>query len=224
MKSRICKHADLLTEFVAAVFRLINAELMDQRRAEMDAYVVLTNCVLNTAVITLLQQRTTCPSGIDQLVEPWAFANSRCVYACENTAYKVRQMDEEELLVCHPHLIISIFAAARFYLVHSKALDANVPTNLHALAFALHTCGKTWPLGRTYEHILRIAVAEYRTPIVQSRVPKEFYDLRITTFDVSETLIAWAEGPGADITPSLEHQNEPSGALEFMPMVVNVLA
>ena len=169
-------------EFVAAVFRLINAEHARSERPEMDAYVVLTNCVLNTAVITLLQQRAPCPEGIVQNVEPWAFASNRCVYASENTAFKVRQMDEDELLICHPHLIFSIFVAARFYIVHSKALDANVPTNLHSLAFALHTCGKCWPLARMYESIIRTAVAEYRTPISQSKVPREFYDLRLTTF------------------------------------------
>lgn len=99
---------DLGPEFVAAVFRLINAEKMDQRRAEMDAYVVLTNCVLNTAIIQLFQRRTTRPQSVEQLVDPWAFANNRCVYACENTAFKIRQMDEEELLLCNPHLIFSV--------------------------------------------------------------------------------------------------------------------
>lgn len=211
-------------EFVAAVFRLINAEYTHHERAEMDAYVVLTNCVLNTAVITLLQQRASCPAGVEQTPEPWPFANNRCVYASENTAFKVRQMDEDELSVCHPHLIFSIFVAARFYIVHSKALDANVPTNLHSLAFALHVCGKRWPLARMYEHIIRVAVAEYRTPVVQSRVPRGFYNLRLTTFEISDTLVAWAEGPGANISLSIDGQGDYSGVMSFTPMTVDVLA
>lgn len=186
-------------EFVAAVFRLINAEYVHHERPEMDPYIVLTNCVLNASVITLLQQRAPCPVGIDQSVEPWAFASSRCVYASENTAFKVRQMEEDELLVCHPHLIFCIFVAARFYLVHSRTVDANVPTNLHSLAFALHTCGKRWSLARSYERIIRVAVAEYRTPIATASVPKYFFDLRLTTLEISAGLIEWADTFGADV-------------------------
>jgi hypothetical protein len=208
-------------EFVAAVFRLINAEYTRYERGEMDAYVVLTNCVLNTAVITLLQQRVASP---EQLAEPWAFASNRCVYASENTAFKVRQMDEDELSICHPHLIFSIFVAARFYIVHSKALDANVPTNLHSLAFALHVCGKRWPLARVFELIIRVAVAEYRTPVAQSKVPKEFYNLRLTTFEISDLLVTWAESAGADISLSLDTNSEFAGSMDFTPMTVDVLA
>lgn len=180
-------------EFIAAVFRLINAEYGQIRSGEMDPYIVLTNCVLNSAVITLLQRRTPCPQGVEQDVDPWAFATSRCVYACENTAFKVRQMHEDELLTCHPHLVYSIFVAARFYLVHSKALDANVPINLHSLAFALHTCSERWPLARRCETTLRIAVAEYRTPVAECKVPARFYDLKYSTLDILVILQDWAD-------------------------------
>jgi hypothetical protein len=186
-------------EFVAAVYRLINAEFPHHDRAEMDPYIVLTNCVLNAAVITLLQRRALCPAGVEQSVEPWTFASTRCIYASENTAFKVRQMEEDELLVCHPHLISAIFVAARFYLVHSKAMDANVPTNLHSLAFALHMCGKRWRLARAYEKVIRIAVAEYRTPIAESSVPKDFYDLKMTALEVSDTLVGWVESLGPEM-------------------------
>lgn len=186
-------------EFVAAVFRLINAEFTHQDRPEMDPYIVLTNAVLNTAVITLFQQRAPCPAGIQQEVDAWTFASNRCVYAAENTAFKVRQMEEEELLVCHPHLIFSIFVAARFYLVHFKAMDANVPSYLHSMAFALHVCGKRWVLARRYEKIIRVAVAEYRTPIATSTVPKAFFDLRLTTLEISGALMAWIDNVGEDM-------------------------
>ncbi|KXT14314.1 hypothetical protein AC579_8409 [Pseudocercospora musae] len=210
-------------EFVAAFFRLANAEYAHHDRPEMDSYVVLTNCVLNTAVITLLHRRSPCPLGIEQVVEPWAFASNRCIYASENTAFKIRQMHEDELINCHPHLVFSIFVAARFYIVHSKALDANVPTNLHSLAFALHTCGKRWPLAQLFEHIIRVAVAEYRTPIALSTVPKEFYDLRLTTFEIAESLIEWARGPGSHAAAHLE-STQPHAATTFRPMAIDALA
>jgi hypothetical protein len=37
-------------EFVAAVYRLINAEYAEEERAEMDPNIVLTNCVLDVYV------------------------------------------------------------------------------------------------------------------------------------------------------------------------------
>jgi hypothetical protein len=185
-------------EFVAAVFRLINAEYGQIRSGEMDPYIVLTNCVLNSAIITLFQRRTPCPEGIEQDIDPWAFASSRCVYACENTTFKVRQMHEDELLTCHPHLVFSIFVAARFYLVHSKALDANVPTNLHSLAFALHTCSEQWPFARTCESAIRIAIAEYRTPVADCKVPPQFYDLKSSTLEIIDALQSWAESQPSD--------------------------
>ncbi|EME78984.1 uncharacterized protein MYCFIDRAFT_79880 [Pseudocercospora fijiensis CIRAD86] len=190
-------------EFVAAFFRLANAEYAQHDRPEMDS--------------------SPCPHGVEQVVEPWAFASNRCVYASENTAFKIRQMHEDELINCHPHLVFSIFVAARFYIVHSKALDANVPTNLHSLAFALHTCGKRWPLARLFEHIIRVAVAEYRTPIALSTVPKEFYDLRLTTFEIAESLIDWAQGPGSHEAADLE-SIQPHAATAFRPMAIDALA
>jgi hypothetical protein len=189
-------------EFVAGVYRLINAEKTNIERPEMDPFFVLTNCVLNTAVITLLQRRAPCPPGIDTPADSWAFASNRCVYACENMAFKVRQMTESEMLSCNPHLLFSIFVAARFYIVHSKALDADVPVNLHSLAFALHVSGKRWQLARSYENVIRIAVADYRTPIALSKVPQEFYDLTFSTFEIADQLTQWADGLGPDQSPA----------------------
>lgn len=102
-------------------------------------------------------------------------------------------MQEHELLDCSPHLVVSIFAAARFYIVHSKAVDADVPRNLHSLAFALYVCGGRWLLARRCEAIIRTAVAEYRTPVMESQVPAKFYDLKESTIGILEELVGWAE-------------------------------
>ncbi|CAI7612761.1 unnamed protein product [Penicillium pancosmium] len=84
-------------EFVAAVYRLINAEYAEEERAEMDPNIVLTNCVLDVAVILLFQRMSTIPKEIDPSSEPWQYATNRCIYACDNMVFKVRQMTDEEL-------------------------------------------------------------------------------------------------------------------------------
>ena len=42
-------------EFVAAVFRLINTESPQDEHAEMEPFIVLTNCILNMFVISSLK-------------------------------------------------------------------------------------------------------------------------------------------------------------------------
>lgn len=72
--------------------------------------------------------------------------------------------------------------------VWSKALDADVPSNLRSLAFALHVCGQRWPQAGHYEDILRMAVAEHRTPVVESSLPKQFFDLRYSALEIDGVL------------------------------------
>lgn len=96
-------------------------------------------------MITLLQSQTTLPEGVGQETEPvseiqrvlhglqidyfgsqWAYANHRCMYACENMAAKIRRMEESELESCSPCLVLPIFAAARFYIGMSCLLELSV--------------------------------------------------------------------------------------------------
>ncbi|KAI9929456.1 hypothetical protein MW887_000928 [Aspergillus wentii] len=183
-------------EFVAAVFRLINAEYPQSARAEMEPSIVLANCVLNMAVITLLQSQTSLPPGVEADLEPWPYANHRCIYACENMAAKIRRMEEGDLLTCSPCLILPIFVAARFCIVHTKCLKADVSVNLHSLAYSLHICSHRWPLAKMCESVIRTAVAEHRTPVSQSALPLEFYDLRCPVVDICASLQVWADGVG----------------------------
>ncbi|KAL1852840.1 hypothetical protein Daus18300_012003 [Diaporthe australafricana] len=180
-------------EFVAAVFRLINVEKEQLPRGEMEPLITLTNCILNSAIIVLFQQMAPFPKDIEGDSEPWAFATTRCVYACENLAAKVRRIGVDQLATQSPQLITPIFEAARFYVAYSKALDADVPANLHTLAFTLHTFGKRWPLAHQYETIIRAAVAEHRSPISQCAVPVEFYDFRYPTLGITHLLQEAAE-------------------------------
>ncbi|KAF4481448.1 hypothetical protein CGGC5_v010472 [Colletotrichum fructicola Nara gc5] len=175
-------------EFVAAVFQLINYEKGHLPRGEMESFFTLTNCILNEAIIVLLQQMAPMPKGIETTFGHWAFATTRCTYACENLTAKVRRIGADQLERESPYLISPLFVAARFYIVYSKALDADVPANLHTLAFFLHACGKRWPLAQLYETIIRTAVAEHRSPISECVLPVEFYDFRYTTLEITELL------------------------------------
>lgn len=134
------------------------------------------------------------------------------MYACENMAAKIRRMEEDDLKNCSPCLILPIFVAARFYigiflflfnfksifqlimpLVHTKCLCADVSVNLHSLAYSLHICSHRWPLAKMFESVIRTAVAEHRTPVLQSELPIEFYDLRYSVIEIYHIVQEWAD-------------------------------
>lgn len=148
---------------------------------------------------------------IDYFGSQWAYANHRCMYACENMAAKIRRMEEAELESCSPCLVLPIFAAARFYIgmpsvlelsvwlvlmsypVHTKCLHADVSVNLHSLAYSLHICSRRWPLAKMFESVIRTAVADHRTPALQSALPIEFYDLRYAVAEICPLLQRWVD-------------------------------
>lgn len=132
-------------------------------------------------------------------------------------AAKVRRIRTDQQDCQSPYLIFPVFTAARFYvgefyvsaamrkisilmwhylLAYSKALNADVPGSLHALAFNLHVWGNRWPLARRYETIIRTAVGEHRSPISQCVLPVEFYDLRYSTLEITDLLQVTAEKLG----------------------------
>lgn len=89
-----------------------------------------------SAVILLFQRMSTIPREIDPSADPvsvyistslgpfssvngylqWQYATNRCIYACDNMVFKVRQMTDDELSVSNPHLVFCFFTVARFYI------------------------------------------------------------------------------------------------------------
>ncbi|KAH7051117.1 hypothetical protein B0J12DRAFT_572875 [Macrophomina phaseolina] len=180
-------------EFVAAVYRLINTEHAQEERAEMDPNIVLTNCILDSAVIVLFQRLAPCPPGIEMACESWTYATNRCVYACDDLSAKLRLVHDNELEVSNPNLISTIFVAARFYLVYAKAVNAELPRNLRVLTHALEVCGRKWELARRYGTIAQTAAAEHQMPVFMSSLPPQFFDLQFSTLDITDALLAAAE-------------------------------
>lgn len=64
---------------------------------------------------------TTISSGI-LTISQWPYATNRCLYACDDMTAKIRQVRDKELENSSPHLIYSMFVAARFYLGKDSSL------------------------------------------------------------------------------------------------------
>ncbi|EOD52547.1 putative c6 transcription protein [Neofusicoccum parvum UCRNP2] len=176
-------------EFVAAVYRLINTEHAQEERAEMDPNIVLTNCILDCAVIILFQRLSPSPAGITAPCDPWPYATNRCIYAADDLSAKLRQASDAELRVANPNLLAAVFAAARFYLVYAKAVGAELPRNLRVLVRALRVCGERWELARRLGAVLQAAAAEHQVPVFMSSLPVQFFDPQFSSLEVGDAVV-----------------------------------
>lgn len=209
---------------------------------------VLTNIISNTAIITLYQPYTICPSSPNTAPFPQTLHTNhefpplqvKAIYRCLDAANIISKIistiaDADIEFIC-PFVGSFIFTAARFSLVFSKLTQTNTSISVtpnstnndvilssvspfgkripgfDLLMHALNMCGRRWPLARRLDIVLRAALVEdshtrtdpasgprsensgATTPTPVPPLPKEFYDLRLSSLDVDDVLSEWVEG------------------------------
>lgn len=176
-------------KFVAASLRM-NTE----NGGAYDPNVTLTQCTLDLATISLYQRLALPPSGLEEAQGPWYHAIQRCLDACDSITNTLRGMSDMNLENISPLIISSIFVASRFFLVHAKLLNVEIPRNLDLLVYSLKTCGLRWSYAKRLEKVIRTATADHKLPTSMSSLPVQFYDLQYSYLDIDESLRVWAEG------------------------------
>ncbi|KAF2241666.1 hypothetical protein BU26DRAFT_524829 [Trematosphaeria pertusa] len=176
-------------KFAAAQVRM-NAE----HGGSYDPNIILTHCALDLATISLYQRLALPPSGLEEAQGPWYHAIQRCLDACDSITNVLRAMHDMNLENISPLIISCIFVAARFFLVHAKLLNVEIPRNLDLLVYSLKTCGLRWSYARRLEKVIRTATADHKLPSSMSSLPVQFYDLQYSYLDIDEALRVWAEG------------------------------
>ncbi|KAF2271170.1 hypothetical protein CC78DRAFT_13213 [Lojkania enalia] len=159
-----------------------------------DPNIIMTRCTLDLAILSLYQRLALPPSGVEEVQGPWYHAIQRCLDACDSITNTLRGMHDSDLENINPLLIPSIFVASRFFLVHAKILNVEIPRNLDLLVYCLKTCGLRWALARRLEKVIRTATADHKLPSSMSSLPVQFYDLQYSYLDIDEALRTWAEG------------------------------
>ncbi|KAF1952717.1 hypothetical protein CC80DRAFT_479097 [Byssothecium circinans] len=159
-----------------------------------DPNIVLTHCALDLATISLYQRLAIPPPGLEEAQGPWYHAIQRCLDACDSITTALRVMQDTHLENISPLIISCIFVAARFFLVHAKLLNVEIPRNLDLLVYSLKTCGLRWSYARRLEKVIRTATADHKMPTSMSSLPVQFYDLQYSYLDIDEALRVWAEG------------------------------
>ncbi|KAF2476286.1 uncharacterized protein BDR25DRAFT_210022 [Lindgomyces ingoldianus] len=189
-----CKVVDDRLILWRAKFATASGRMSTENGNSYDPNITLTQCTLDLAVISLYQRLALPPAGLEQAQGPWYHAIQRCLDACDSITTNLRGMKDINLENISPFIISCIFVASRFFLVHAKLLNVEIPRNLDLLVYSLKTCGLRWSLARRLEKVIRTATADHKLPSSMSSLPVQFYDLQYSYLDIDEALRVWAEG------------------------------
>ncbi|KAF2867810.1 hypothetical protein BDV95DRAFT_162291 [Massariosphaeria phaeospora] len=189
-----CKAVDERLINWRAKFVIAQEKTATEKGEAYDPNIVLTHCALDLATISLYQRLALPPSGLDDDQGPWYHAIQRCLDACDSIAGLLQSMEESHLENISPLIISCIFVASRFFVVHAKLLDVQIPQNLDLLVHSLKICGLRWPYARRLEKVIRTATADHALPSTMSSLPVQFHDLQYSCLDIDEALRVWAEG------------------------------
>jgi hypothetical protein len=159
----------------------------------LSANIVLTYCTIDTAVIVMYQRLVILPDGSEGNTEVSYQASSRCLQACNHLVSILRTVDDEELQCMSPQLIACVFVAARFYIMHARAMHTDIPPKLDLLKYALKACGQRWPLARRLGKVLSAGTMGQESTAYKVSLPEPFYDLQYSWPDIDYALQDWAE-------------------------------
>lgn len=159
----------------------------------LSANVVLTYCTLDTAIIALYQRSVIILGPTEGTTEVSHQSTSRCLQACNHMVSILRIVEDEDLQCMSPQLIACVFVVARFYIMHARAMNTDVPMKLDFLKYVLKACGHRWPLARRLKKVLSAGTMGQDTATYKAPLPEQFYDLQYSWPDIDDALQSWAE-------------------------------
>ena len=155
---------------------------------------ILIHCTVHSAIISLYQRfaaSSDLPAEVDGQ-DSMRRAADRCLSSCDKIASVVKGVNDAVLESTNPHVIYSVFIAARFSLIYPRIMGLPLPNRLYLLVYALRVCGHRWALARQLHLILEQAMVEISGSWPsQNQLPTEFWDLQYFALDIHEALRQW---------------------------------
>jgi hypothetical protein len=188
---RLLKWQSEFEDIASASSPAISPSVRDSN--SLNANVILTYCTIDTAIIALYQRLVILPGPIEGTTEIWYQASSRCLQACNHLVSTLRAIDDEDLESMSPQLIACVFVAARFFIMHAKAMHADIPPKVDLLKYVLKVCGQRWPLARRLGKVLSAGMVGQESAAYKIALPDPFYDLQYSWPDIDDALKNWAE-------------------------------
>jgi hypothetical protein len=164
--------------------------ILENGIVDFDPNLVHTEVVVYSTIVMIYQ------GLIDFTTSTPATGLSRCLKVCnEDMVTLIRSISDADAELNTPLLSNFFFVAARFKLVMCRALSEpscrDVPFD--TLMHAINMCARRWRVAKRLDTVLRGAVAELEGTVEPS-LPREFWDLKCSHLDISESLKAWEVG------------------------------
>ncbi|KAK5954606.1 hypothetical protein OHC33_004328 [Knufia fluminis] len=146
----------------------------------------------NGAVIMIYQRYVLDEVGDVQL------ARERCMNSYHQIVDIIRNISDADTEINSPTFVNFIAVATRFKIVLDRALGQPRDAPFDLLMHGINMCGRRWPLARRIDIVLRAAIVEADTGL-SSGLPEEFWDLKQSEHDISESMKRWV----SEYKPSL---------------------
>lgn len=159
---------------------------------DYDINYIFSRHLSNGAVIMIYQRYVLDEVGNVQL------ARDRCMESYHQIVDIIRNISDADAEINSPTFVNFIAVAARFKLILDHALGQARDPSFDVLMHGINMCGRRWPLARRIDIVLRAAIVEVDTG-VPSGLPKEFWDLKQSGLDISESMKKWV----SEYKPSL---------------------
>ncbi|KAK5093142.1 hypothetical protein LTR70_004923 [Exophiala xenobiotica] len=151
---------------------------------DYDINYIFSRMLSNGAVIMIYQRYVLDGVGHVQL------AKERCIDSYHQIVDVIRNISDVDAEITSPMFVNIIAVAARFKLVFDRALGQPRGSAFDILMHGINMCGRRWPLARRIDIVLRAAIVEVDTG-VPCGLPEEFWDLKQSGLDISESMKRW---------------------------------
>ena len=155
-----------------------------------DGHIEFDPCLVHTSVLTYAAVIIMYQRLIDSTSDFPDTAVTRCFEACEQMVLCLRGLSDADIELNTPVLAHLLFVAARFKLVMYKRQSQPREASFDTLMHGISMCSRRWYLARRVDLVLRAALLELEGNTTVT-LPPEFWTLRLSHLDISETMKAW---------------------------------
>ncbi|KAK5074695.1 hypothetical protein LTR64_000900 [Lithohypha guttulata] len=152
---------------------------------DFDINHIFTRLLAHAAVIMIYQRYV-----LDNENQNIQLARDRCMESYHQIIDVVRNMSDADTEINSPAFAHFVAQAIRFRLALERGTGFAREAVFDILMHAINMCARRWPLARRLDVVFRAALAEIDSQAPLG-LPEEFWDLKKSTHDISESLKTW---------------------------------
>lgn len=159
--------------------------ILENGLVDFDPNLVHTTTLVFATIIIFYQGLVDFHTGTPEI------ALERCLKVCnEDMVILIRSISDADAELNTPLLAHFFFVAARFKLVMCKHLSEPTDIAFDTIMHAINMCARRWQVAGRLDVVLRGAAMELHSG--KSSLPPDFWNLKRSHLDISESLKEWA--------------------------------